>query len=369
MGPTKVYISHKNLLHNFNLIQEAVAPAGVMGVVKANAYGHGIVEAAHSLVKAGAAYLGVAFPEEGLQLRQAGIRTPILVFGAQNGDLFEMCLENNLEITLTDGYQLERLRKLYEKTGKKAKVHIKVDTGMNRFGFPYETFDETILNIFDLPYIDVKGVYTHFSSADEENPSYTLFQLERFLHVKEIIRKHNKSKLLFHAANSAAIMKFPQAYLDLVRPGVMLYGNPPGPDFKLSWPLKEVMRFVSQVTLIKELKPDEAVSYNCRFYTRKNTRIAVIPVGYADGYSRQLTNRAQVLIRGRRFPVVGTVCMDAIMVNLEDSRDIRVGDEVVLFGAQGDEHITIVEMSRLQDTIPYEVTCRVSARVPREHLK
>ena len=369
MGPTKAYISHENLLHNFNLIRNAVAPAAVMGVVKADAYGHGMIEVAQSLVNAGAAYLGVAFPEEGLLLRQTGIRTPILVFGAQNGDLFKMCLDNDLDITLTADYQLEKLRHICRKTGKKARVHIKVDTGMNRFGFPDETINETVLPLFGDPDIWVTGVYTHFSSADEDDPSYTLYQFERFLHVKEEILKKTQTKPLFHAANSAAIMKFPETYLDMVRPGVMLYGNPPGPDFKLNWPLKEVMRFVSQVTLIKELKPDEPVSYNRRFYTRRRTRVGVIPVGYGDGYSRQLTNKGQVLIRGRRFPVVGTVCMDAIMVNLDNDRDVCVGDEVVLFGPQMGEHISIVEMSRLLETIPYEVTCRVSGRVPREHLK
>ncbi|HID39284.1 MAG TPA: alanine racemase, partial [Calditrichaeota bacterium] len=279
------------------------------------------------------------------------------------------CLKNELEITLTAEYQIDRLRQVCEKTGMRAKVHIKIDTGMNRIGFLYESFEETVPAIFNYPFLDVKGVYTHFSSADEDDPSYTLYQYDRFLHVKKTILEKTNKKPMFHAANSAAIMKYPQTYFDMVRPGVMLYGNPPGPDFKLSWPLKEVMRFVSQITLIKVLNPDEPVSYNRRFYTRKKTRVGVIPVGYADGYSRQLTNRGQVLIRGRRFPVIGTVCMDAIMVNLQNAKDIRVGDEVVLFGAQEKEQVTIVEMSRLQNTIPYEVTCRVSGRVPRVHIK
>ena len=369
MGPTKAYILHQNLLHNFNLIREAVAPAVVMGVVKANAYGHGMVEIAQTLVAHGASYLGVAFAEEGLQLRQAGIETPVLVFGAQNGEYFERCIERDLDITLTAEYQLEQLQHIYTKTGSKAKVHIKIDTGMNRFGFPFEASGEKIIKLFDEPCLDIRGVYTHFSSADEEDSSYTLYQLDRFLHIKEIILKKTGKKPLFHAANSAAIMKFPQSYFDMVRPGVMLYGNPPGPDFKLSWPLKEVMRFVSRVTLIKDLNPDEPVSYNRRFYTRKKTKVGVIPVGYADGYSRQLTNKAEVLIRNKRFPVIGTVCMDAIMVDLGANNDIQVDDEAVLFGAQGEEHISIVEMSRLQETIPYEVTCRVSGRVPRVHLK
>ncbi len=369
MGPTKAYISHENLLHNLNLISSAISPAVVMGVVKADAYGHGMIEVAKTLVDHGVAYLGVAFAEEGLQLRQAGIKTPVLVFGAQNGEHFELCIENNLEITLTAEYQLKQLKQIYTRTGSKAKVHIKIDTGMNRFGFPYETFRETVLSFFEESCLDVKGVYTHFSSADEEDTSYTLYQFDRFLHVKELILKTTGKTPLFHAANSAAIMKYPQTYLDMVRPGVMLYGNPPSPGFNLSWPLKEVMRFVSRITLIKELNPDEAVSYNRRFYTGKKTRVGVIPVGYADGYSRQLTNKAQVLIQGKRYPVIGTVCMDAIMVNLGDNKEIQVGDEVVLFGVQKQEHISIVEMSRLQETIPYEVTCRVSGRVPRVHLK
>ena len=369
MGPTTAYISHANLIHNLNLIQQAVAPAKVMGVVKADAYGHGSIEIAKTLIANGVDYLGVAFFEEGIELRKAGIRVPILVFGAHLPGFFSQFLDYDLDITLTDRSQLEPLRALCAKKGKKARVQIKIDTGMGRVGFfPDKDFD-LIRQIIGESVWDVVGIYSHLSSADEEDATYTLGQIDRFRQFKDKIEKTFTRKPIFHLANSAAIMKFPQAYFDYVRPGVMLYGNPPGPDFKLEWPLREVMEFKSKITLIKRLPEGQPVSYNRRYHTPRETNIAIVPAGYADGYNRRFTNRGQVLIRGRRYPVVGTVCMDQFMVDLGPRTDVAIGDEVVLYGKQGNEHISIVEVSRVLETIPYEVTCWVSKRVPRVHKR
>ncbi len=367
MGPTKAIIRHQNLLHNLQLIQTAVAPAKVMGVVKADAYGHGSVEIAKTLIANGVDYLGVAFFEEGIELRKAGIDVPILVFGAHLPEFFPQFLDYDLDITLTDAAQLEPLRALCKQRKKRARVQIKVDTGMGRVGFFADKDFELIRRIVDEPAWLTVGIYSHLSSADEEDSTYTLGQIQRFTAFKERLQKVAACKPFFHLANSAAIMRYPQAYFDYVRPGVMLYGNPPGPDFKLTWDLREVMEFKSRITLIKKLPPRHPVSYNRRYHTPQATHIGIVPAGYADGYNRRFTNTGQVLIRGRRYPVVGTVCMDQFMVDLGAQTDVQTGDEVILFGKQGNEHISIVEISRKLETIPYEVTCWVSRRVPRIH--
>ncbi len=368
MGPTKAYINHTNLAHNFNLIKNNVAPARVMAVVKADGYGHGSIEASRTLVKHGVEYLGVAFHEEGIELRENGINTPILVFGAQLADFFEAHLKFDLDITLGSLHQIEPLRKICMKLNKRACVHIKIDTGMNRVGFFAEDLSKALNAIFNEDRIEVVGIYSHLSGSDEENPDFTRKQIRDFLRIKRLITKTYSKNLLYHIANSGAIMRYPEAYFDMVRPGVMLYGNPPSPDFKQNWDIREVMRFTSKITAIKSLPAGEPVSYSRRFYTKSRTRIGIVPAGYADGYNRKLTNTGQVLIGGKRYPVVGTVCMDQFMVDLGPETDIKIGDEVTLFGRQENEHIKIIDVSRQLETIPYEVTCWVSKRVNRIHI-
>jgi len=369
MGPTKAYILHGHLRHNLMLIRKAVSPAKVMAVVKADGYGHGSVETARTMLDNGADYLGVAFHEEGIELRQAGITAPILVFGAQLEDFFEEHLLYDLELTLSRSDQIDALRNICRKLKKTARVHIKIDTGMGRVGFMADSDLNPVFKLLSDEWIEVVGVYSHLSSADEEDLSSANSQIEKFKQVRREIKKRTQKKILFHLANSAAIMRLPEAYFDMVRPGIMLYGNPPGPGFNLTWDLKEAMRFVSRVAAVKTLPANHPVSYNRRFYTKEQTQIAVIPAGYADGYNRMLTNSGEVLIRGKRYPVVGTVCMDQFLVNIGPESPVKTGDEVVLFGQQEQSRISITEISRKLQTIPYEVTCRVSARVPRIHLK
>jgi len=366
MGPTRAYIDHNCLVHNLNLIQKAVRPAKVMAVVKAEGYGHGSVEAAQSVLRNGAEYLGVAFAEEGIKLRQAGITAPILVFGAQLPEFLEEQVQYDLEITISAEWQIQLLRQICKKLDKKARIHIKFDTGMGRIGFHQGQLD-TAENIFAEPCFEVTGIYSHLSSSDEEDLDYTKMQAAELKKLQSIIKEKHKYPLLFHLANSGAIMRLPEAYFDMVRPGVMLYGNPPGPDFPVHWPLKEVMRFTSKIALVKEIEAGKPVSYSRRYHTKEKTKIGVIPAGYADGYNRLLTNKGQVLIGGKRYQAAGTVCMDQFMVDLGLNTIVQPGDEVVLLGRQGDEHISIVDMSRQLQTIPYEITCNVSARVPRIH--
>lgn len=367
-GQTKAIIQHQHLIHNFNLIRQAVGSTKIMGVVKADAYGHGSLEVAQTLIKAGAEYLGVAFLEEGIKLREHGIQIPILVFGAHLTKYFENHLQYGLDITITSLEQVPHLEEICQRMSKKARVHIKVDTGMGRVGFRFEEFTNHLDTLFNVPFIDVIGVYTHFASADENDLSYTELQLQRFNVIKKVAEQYGNN-ILFHAANSAAIMRLPAAHLDIVRPGIMLYGNPPSANFPLTWDLKEVMTLISRISLIKSLPPGEPVSYNRHYYTKDHTRIGIIPVGYADGYNRKLTNQGEVLIRGHRFPVIGTVCMDQIVVDLKNDTSIKYGEDVVLFGRQNQGHISITEIARKLETTPYEITCWVSGRVPREHKK
>ncbi len=367
MGPTRAYIDHANLRHNIGLIRQAVGKRRIMAVVKADGYGHGSVEVARTALKAGCEYLAVAFVEEGITLREAGIRAPVLVFGAHHGDLLRQALDYQLEITITDFEQVRFLEKNYPGTDK-IPVHVKIDTGMNRAGFPLAEMDAVIDWMARAERFEFRGVYSHFSTSDEEDSEYAELQLSRLHECEQKIRHVVKPEPLFHMANSAAIMTMPQAYFDMVRPGIMLYGQPPGPDFPLKWDLREVMSLRSELTLIKKLERGEPVSYNRRYYTEEASDIGVIPVGYADGFRRGLTNNFTVLINGRRYPLVGTVCMDMSMVLLAKNHGCAIGDEVVLYGGSGNEHNSVREVAARLGTIPYEVTCNVSKRVPRIHV-
>jgi alanine racemase len=338
-----------------------------MAVVKANAYGHGDLEVSDTAIQSGCEYLGVAFTEEGIKLRQAGITHPVLVFGAHHSEDLKAAIENKLEITITAEKQIDYLCDL-NSNNQKILVHLKVDTGMNRVGFQLDSFERNFLKILNNKSFELKGIYSHLSSADEADQTYTNLQLSRFLEIKSFAESKCADKILFHIANSAGIMKYPQSYFDMVRPGIMLYGQPSSPDFELDWPLKEVMSFKSKLGLIKYLEKNEPISYSRRFYTKDATHIGVIPAGYADGLNRSLTNNAQVIIRGEKYPLVGTVCMDMVMVDLGKDLKCDVGDDVIFYGEDRLQKISISEISAKLKTIPYEVTCNVSARVPRIHL-
>lgn len=367
MGPTLAYISHPNLRHNIMRIRDAVGKRKIMAVVKANAYGHGDIEISKTAIDVGCEYLGVAFVEEGIKLRQAGINHPTLVFGAHHSDHLRLAIEHNLEITLTSQEQIDYLQQS-NVTGKEIPVHLKVDTGMNRVGFLFDNFPKVFREILNNRLFRIIGIYSHLSSADESDSTYTNNQILRFNEIKSYVESKCPYKILFHLANSAAIMKSPSAYFDMVRPGIMLYGQPPSPEFELEWDLKEVLSLRSKLGLIKFLRRNEPISYSRRFYTKEDTHIGVIPAGYADGLNRGLTNNAEVIIRGKKYPLVGTVCMDMVMVDLGKELKCDLGDDVIIYGESDQQKISICEVSSRLKTIPYEITCNVSSRVPRHHL-
>jgi alanine racemase len=368
MGPTIAYISHKNLLYNIDLIRRAIGSRKIMAVVKAFAYGHGDIEVAKTALKAGCEYLGVAFVEEGIRLRKAGITAPVLVFGAQLPDYLQSAIEYNLDLTITSRNQLLFLETVTKEKSLNVPIHLKFDTGMNRVGFPINELEDVIKNVKNNKRLDIKGIYSHLSTSDENDKSYTNLQIQRFDEIQKYVNNVMPEDIIFHLANSAAIMRFSDSYFDLVRPGIMLYGQSPSPDFTLNWDLKEVLSLRSRIGLIKRIKKNEPVSYGRRFYTKETTHIGVIPAGYADGINRGLTNNARVIIRDIIYPIIGTVCMDMVMVDLGADLKCNTGDEVIFYGQANSKSISINEIAKNLKTIAYEVTCNVSARVPRKHL-
>jgi len=364
MGPSVANIYHQNFSHNIQLIRDAVKSSKIMAVVKANAYGHGSKELSKTAIDSECEYLGVAFIEEGIELRKEKIEAPILVFGSHDISYLIQALDYNLEITITSMQQIEDLKNF----GKKCNVHIKVDTGMHRVGFKIEDFEQALQQILDSQQIELKGIYSHFATSDDKDDSFFKQQLQRFKEIKKISEKYIQHNVLFHMANSGAIMKFPESYFDMVRPGVMLYGGLPNPKFITNWNLKQVMELRSKISLTKFIKKGDSVSYSRRYYSENDTQIGVIPIGYADGYSRALTNKTEAIITNKKYPVVGTICMDMIMVDSQNLPSLQTGDEVILYGKSGEQEISIDEIAGKTGTIAYEVTCNVSRRIPRIHI-
>lgn len=367
MGPTHITINHDYLKHNLQVLKKAIKKVKILAIVKANAYGHGSIEVSRSLEEEGVDFFGVAYVEEGIALRNAGIKSPILVLLTQLPESFKKHVDYNFGITISYFDQLKQLEEFCKKEKKTANIHFKVDTGMNRTGFFYEDIYPALDYAMSGKWINVEGIYSHLSSSDEENPDYTMMQIRRFKEVRDKVKSSYSKDIIFHLANSAGVVKYPESWFDMVRPGTMLYGNPPDPNKELNWNLKEVLTLKSRVAFIKELAANAPVSYNRRYYTKEKTRIAVIPVGYADGYNRLLTNNANVLIGGQMYPLIGAVCMDQIIINLGYDSPVNVNDEVVLIGKQFDQFISISDIARRVKSLPYEVTCRLSARVERIH--
>lgn len=357
------------LRHNFRLAKEATKGKGVISIVKANAYGHGIIQVSKTLVEEGTDYLGVGFLEEGLLLRRRGFKIPILVLGGVLFSQVRQFLKNDLEITISSLGLAYSVNRQAEKFGSKAKIHLKFDTGMNRIGINHTKAKFVLSKIKSLKNIELVGIYSHLAVSEEIDSDYTKLQLERFEQIKNDAEEVGVEPEFFHIANSGGLVNNENSVFNLVRTGLMLYGISPVQEKEENFGLKPVMTFKSKVVFLKEVEKGEGISYGLTFYTKEKTKIATIPVGYGDGYTRLLSNKSEVLIRGKRFPVVGTICMDQFMVDVGLDSEIQIGDEVVLYGKQGDEEITIQEIADLAGTIPYEITCWLARRVPRVYKK
>ncbi len=331
----------------------------VMAVVKADAYGHGIVEVAVNALNAGAAWLAVARTDEGVVLRRAGLAAPILVLGASSEMEVVDGVRHGLTLTICDAAGVRQLQHTAELVGQTGLMHLKLDTGMGRIGArTQEEVLEILQALETCPDVRMTGAFTHFADADGEDAEYTGRQLAAFRSLLKLL----PDGIIRHCANSAAIHRYPEAVMDMVRAGVSMYGCPP---VETDMPLRPVMDWRTAVTFVKTAQPGEKISYGCTFTVDRPMTLATVACGYGDGYHRAATGRAEVIIRGRRVPVVGRICMDQMMVDVTDVPDVRAGDEVILLGAQGTERITADELASWSGTICYEVLLAATDRVHR----
>jgi alanine racemase len=370
LRPTRAEIDLGNLEHNFKQIRRIISPkAKICAVVKAEAYGHGAFEVAQSLISCGVFCLSVAVIDEAIELRQNGIKAPILILGFTPEDQFDKIIEHDIIQTVYSTKSARILSEAAANKGKKVKVHIKLDTGFNRIGYQ---LDDSSLNeikkLFELKNLQIEGIYTHFARADEADNVFTMEQFRKFMTIVDILEGDGFDIPIRHTANSAAIIEFPYTHLDMVRPGIILYGLYPSEKINTSRiNLKPVMSVKTKVSNIKTLPKGKSIN---SFITNRQSIIATLPVGYADGYSRRLSNKAEVLINGQRVPVVGRICIDECMVDVTDiTSGVQVGDDAVLFGSMGNQVISVEELAMKMGTINYEVICAISMRVPRIYIK
>jgi alanine racemase len=336
----------------------------LLAVVKADAYGHGAVPVSLRLERLGVEYLGVAIPEEGVELRKGGVKAPILVLGGIFGGEVDQIFRFRLTPVIFRKDSLETLSREAERRRRKVKVHLKVDTGMGRLGVPLNLWPDFLREVRRFPKIETEGILSHFSMTDEEK-GFTQKQWRAFQRAVAIAQELGISSRYLHMASSATLTAFPAYSARLVRPGIMLYGSYPSPTFRSLVSLKPVMTLKTRIHFLKSVPPGTRISYGGTFKARRESLIATLPIGYADGYSRALSNHGEVLVGGKRAPVVGNVCMDFIMVDVTDIPRVSVGDEVVLMGRQGKEQITPEEIAEKIDSISYEVLCSIGKRVPR----
>jgi alanine racemase len=354
------------LSRNLDAIRAHVAPSKVMIVVKANAYGHGLAEVAKHL-NSQADYVGVAVLEEGIFLRELGITSPILVLGGIWGDQIPQYLQHDLTLTASSVERLEQIDTVAGQMGVKAKVHLKIDTGMERIGVHY--YNAKSLQEFALKcvHVEVEGIFSHFANSDVPDLVHARLQLERFNEVCLYYEKNNLPMPIRHMANSAAILQFPESHLDMVRPGIMLYGVYPAANVKRTVDIQPALAWKSRVVYFKVVKAGYPVSYGSIWQSDHPVRIVTVPVGYGDGYFRSLSNQARVIIRGKKYPQVGRVCMDQMMVNIESDSAFN-GDEVTLIGESEGQAITAQDLADWAGTIPYEILTNINTRVPRVYL-
>ena len=369
MRPTRAEVDLSAIQENVRQAVRLAGAAQVMAVVKADAYGHGVVPVARTALSAGAAWLGVAVPEEGVLLRQAGLSCPILVLGPTPPEQADISAEHGLDQCVSDAAQILPLNEAGRTHERTIAVHLKVDTGMGRVGIPPAEAAAIAERILAAPALRLAGLMTHLAEAEGEDLAFTAGQLARFREAARAVQAIRGLRPLLHAANSAGLLYHPAARLDLVRPGIMLYGCPPrGTPQPDDPPLRPALRFRTAVSQVKTVPAGTRLSYGRTFVTRRQTRVATLPVGYADGFWRALSNAGVVLIQGRRVPIVGRVCMDMTLVDATEIPEVRPGDEAVLIGRQGDAEITADEVAAQLGTISYEVLCRIGPRVPRTYL-
>lgn len=371
-------VSLNAIEHNFKTIQKLLKPTTLMCcVVKADAYGHGADFLAKEYEKLGADWLAVSNLEEAMQLRNVGISLPILILGYTPPCVASMLSELNITQTVLSAEYGEALSREAAKAGVTVRIHIKLDTGMSRIGFVYQSPDrdsaviDDIEKVCRLPALDAEGIFTHFAVADEGNDghAYTLMQYDELMKAIMLLEQRGITFKIKHCANSAAILDYPDMQLDMVRPGVILYGLMPSNQMKYNINLIPAMELKSIVSLVKTVDSQTTVSYGRQFTTKKPTKIATVPIGYADGYPRHLFIKASALVRGHKAKIIGRVCMDQLMLNVTSVPYVKEGDIVTMFGRDGETCITLDELAAYNQTINYELVCMISKRVPRIYYK
>jgi len=366
---TRAIIHTENFRHNIRLVRERIGSRRLMcAAVKADAYGHGAVEMSLIAIEEGVDFLAVATVGEGVQLRERGISHPIMLLTLAHPDEFEAMIKNDIQPLAADAGYVRSLSEEAVRQGKTAGVHLHIDTGMGRIGCTPEEASGLAGFISSLDGTDLAGVSTHFACADSSDRSYTENQLKKFKESIEKIWKAGIDPGIVHASNSAGILEYPESWMDMVRPGIMLYGYYPGNETDRKLSLRPVMEFRTKIVFIKNVPGGRSLSYGATYTTKENTRVATIPVGYGDGYNRLLSSKGPVVIRGKRYTISGRVCMDQCMIDLGPDSDASLYDDVILFGPGGPPSPSAEDIAELTGTIPYEVTCGISKRVPRVYI-
>ena len=368
MRNARLVIHTDNFLYNLAEVRRIAGPAvKISATVKANAYGHGALVIARAAEKGGADFLGVSSAAEGAELREGGLRLPILLYGLCLPEDAGNVIRSGLSATVAGEEGISIFEKAAAAAGKKAGLHLKIDTGMGRFGCTAEDAPRLARRIQDSPHLVLEGVFTHFSTADEAERTFTQRQIEVFSSALKAMRGSGIKPGLVHAANSGGLLGYPEALFSMVRPGIILYGYYPSQETSRPFVPRPVMEMKAPVLFVKKIKPGSPVSYGRGWTAEGETNIATLGVGYADGYPRSLSNRGRVLIKGKTYPVAGRITMDQTMVDLGPETDLRPGDEALMFGPHPGAP-SADDIARLAGTISYEITCGISLRVPRQIL-
>ncbi|MBN9654973.1 alanine racemase [Halobacillus sp. GSS1] len=367
--PTWAEVSMKTLRNNVKAFQKHTdKDCELMAVVKADAYGHGLLECAEVMIEAGADRLGVAIIEEALELRKAGITLPILVFGYTPKEAVPEAIDHDITLTVFTEEVLEKVNQEADQRESSMNIHIKVDSGMHRIGLKKA---EDIIQLLEQnvsPFVHVEGIFTHFSDADNEEPAYTEQQFDHFLSVVEEVEKAHGAIPTKHCCNSAATITFPHMHLDMVRVGVSLYGLYPAEHMRESIPLHQVMSLKTKPVMVKTVHPGEPISYGRSYEPAEPIQVATVPIGYGDGLPRSLSNQGNVVVHGKRAPIVGKVCMDQTMVDITAVGETGEETEYTFFGDRTEGHIPLQEIADQLNTIHYEITCQIGTRVPRKYV-
>lgn len=341
----------------------------LMAVVKADGYGHGSVEVAKAALKAGADYIAVAILDEALILRRAGIETPILVLGYTPPESVKKAIENEITLTVFTSEVIDKIQEVANRLKTKVNIHVKIDSGMHRIGIKDPEDAYALVQKIDSNFVHIEGIYTHFADADNQDGTYTNYQFNKFLEVVTYLENNGVYIPLKHCCNSAATIQFPEMHLDMVRVGVSLYGLYPEEHLESFISLRPAMSLKTKPVYFKTVKEKEPISYGCTFVPQEDALIATMPIGYADGLSRLLSNKGYVTLKNKKAPIVGRICMDQSMIDVSHIPNVKTDDVITIFGDPKEGHIPIGEVAKIMNTIHYETACLIGHRVPRVYLE